>query len=101
MLAGMTRLRRTLLLIALAGQTFAAGAAALSAQQIEAITQAANEAMNRGKLPALQIAIAHKGEIWSTAFGKADLEQDVAATPQSMFRTASIAKWLTATAALR
>jgi len=81
--------------------TIPASAATLSAQQIAAVNAAATEAMNRGNLPALQIAIARKGEIWSVALGKADLEQDVAATPRSMFRTASVAKWMTATAALR
>src|SRR4029077_16133386 len=30
-----------------------------------------------------------------------DLEQNVPVTPQSMFRTASVGKWFTATAALR
>jgi serine beta-lactamase-like protein LACTB, mitochondrial len=39
--------------------------------------------------------------IWSAGFGKADLEQDVPATAHSLFRTASVAKWFTATAAMR
>ena len=44
---------------------------------------------------------AQGGGIWTAAFGKADLEQDVSVTPESLFRIASVAKWLTATAAMR
>jgi CubicO group peptidase (beta-lactamase class C family) len=47
------------------------------------------------------VAVALDGSIWSAGFGKADLEQDVPVTPESLFRTASVAKWLTATAAMR
>jgi len=38
---------------------------------------------------------------WSAAFGKADLEHEAHATPATLFRTASIAKPLTAVAALQ
>src|SRR6185437_8668424 len=46
-------------------------------------------------------AVAKDRRIWTAGFGKADLEQEVPVTPQSLFRTASVAKWFTATAAMR
>jgi serine beta-lactamase-like protein LACTB len=79
----------------------AAGAEALSAAQIEEISQVARQALNISHLPALAVTVTHDGKLWSAAFGMADLEQDVPATIQSMFRTASIGKWFTATAAMR
>ncbi|HET9741411.1 MAG TPA: serine hydrolase domain-containing protein [Terriglobales bacterium] len=51
--------------------------------------------------PAVQIAIAKDGRIvYSKAFGIVDEENDLRATPQTLFRTGSIAKQLTAVAAL-
>jgi len=76
-------------------------AGTLSARQIHEITSLAAETLARDGLPGLSIAVAKDGHIWSAAFGKADLEQDVAVTSKSLFRTASVVKWFTATAALR
>lgn len=51
--------------------------------------------------PAVQIAIAKDGQIvYSKSFGIVDEENDLKATPQTLFRTGSIAKQLTALAAL-
>src|SRR5688500_10662619 len=73
----------------------------LSAEQIRQISQIASSAMETNRLPGLSVAVSKDNEIWSAGFGKADLEQDVPVTVQSMFRTASVAKWFTATAAMR
>src|SRR5688500_6040966 len=73
----------------------------LSAEQIRQISQVAAAAMETNRLPGLSVAVSKDGHIWSAGFGKADLEQDVPVTAQSMFRTASVAKWFTATAAMR
>jgi CubicO group peptidase (beta-lactamase class C family) len=73
----------------------------LTATQIAEISQVAAEAVQTEKLPALSVAVYQDGEVWSAAFGSADLEQDVRATTQSMFRIASVTKWMTATAAMR
>jgi CubicO group peptidase (beta-lactamase class C family) len=52
--------------------------------------------------PALSLAVARSnGVIWAEAFGKADLEFDVAATPAHTFRLGSVSKVLTSTAAAR
>jgi serine beta-lactamase-like protein LACTB, mitochondrial len=76
-------------------------AAGLSARQIREISQVASAALDANHLPGLSVAIAKGDRIWSAGFGKADLEQGVPVTPQSKFRTASVAKWFTATAAMR
>ncbi|HSR41357.1 MAG TPA: serine hydrolase domain-containing protein, partial [Longimicrobiales bacterium] len=50
-------------------------------------------------IPGLSVAVAVDGElVWSDAFGFADLENSVAATPATRFRIASISKALTAAA---
>jgi CubicO group peptidase (beta-lactamase class C family) len=79
----------------------AAHAAGLSTEQIREILQVASEALETNHLPGLSVAVSKDNRVWSTGLGKADLEQDVPVTAQSMFRTASIAKWFTATAAMR
>ena len=54
------------------------------------------------RAPALSLAVANRaGVIWSGAYGKADLEFDVAATPDHLFRLGSVSKVVTATAAAR
>jgi CubicO group peptidase (beta-lactamase class C family) len=73
----------------------------LTAEQLREISEVASASLQTNQLPGLSLSVAKHDRIWSVAFGKADLEQDVPATPQSMFRTASIAKWFTATAAMR
>ncbi|GGA08685.1 serine hydrolase domain-containing protein [Dyella caseinilytica] len=65
------------------------------------VDQIVTAAMTAKHIPALQIAITENGQIvYSKAFGTIDLENDVPATPQSLFRTGSLAKPLTAVAAL-
>lgn len=50
----------------------------------------------------LQVAVGTRnGQLWTRGYGLADLEQDVPVTAETRFRTASIDKWMTATAALR
>jgi len=73
----------------------------LSANQIREISEVAMAALKTNQLPGLSIAISKNGQVWSAGFGKADLEHDVPVTAQSMFRTASVAKWFTAAAAMR
>ena len=62
---------------------------------------AKNEIKNSGT-PSLQIAIGYKGKIrYEQAYGFSDLENKVLASPESKYRTASIAKWFTATSAMK
>ena len=54
------------------------------------------------KIPGASVAIAFRGQVaYSKAFGLADLEHQAAATPRTAFRTASIAKPVTATAVMQ
>ncbi len=58
-------------------------------------------AISKQKIPGLSIAVVDKGQIlYSGAFGEADLENHVRVTERSRFRTASVAKPITATATL-
>ncbi len=74
---------------------------ALSPQQIKKIQKLGASTLSEEGLPGLSVAVAKGDRVWSGGFGSADLEQDVAVNSRSLFRTASISKWLTATAALR
>jgi serine beta-lactamase-like protein LACTB len=76
-------------------------AAGLTPEQIREISRVASAALEASHLPGLSVAVSKDDRIWSAGFGQADLEQNVPVTPQSLFRTASIGKWFTATAAMR
>ena len=88
-------------ILTLSAWAAAATAGGLSPAQVKEISAIAREARESRHLPALSVAVIRDGNAWSAAFGSADLEQEVPATTQSMFRTASIGKWFTATAAMR
>ncbi len=63
---------------------------------------AISEAMQADSIPAMAVAVYHGDTlIWSEAFGVADVENDIAATPAHMFRIGSVAKLFTATLAAR
>jgi CubicO group peptidase (beta-lactamase class C family) len=94
-------MRIALVWLALLAWAATAAADGLSPKQAEEISTIARAARESRHLPALSVAVVRDGKLWSAAFGSADLEQDVPASTQSMFRTASIGKWFTATAALR
>jgi serine beta-lactamase-like protein LACTB len=62
------------------------------------IDQAIEAEQRRLKIPGLSVAAVIDGKIvYDTAFGLADVENGVTATPTTRFRTASLAKPLTAT----
>jgi CubicO group peptidase (beta-lactamase class C family) len=53
-------------------------------------------------VPSLAIAVAHNGEVvWEEAFGLANKENGIRATPNTMYQSGSIAKPITATAVMR
>ena len=53
-------------------------------------------------IPALSVSVRQGGDlVYSEAFGRADLENDVAATPETLFRIGSVSKILTGTLAAR
>ncbi len=56
------------------------------------------EEIDGGQVPSLAVAVARRGEIvWEEAFGWADRERGIPATPHTMFSLASVSKPLTAT----
>jgi serine beta-lactamase-like protein LACTB, mitochondrial len=73
----------------------------LSLKQIKQIQELSAATLSKEGLPGLSVAVATGDQIWSAGFGSADLEQNVAVDSHTLFRTASISKWLTATAAMR
>ena len=93
----------TLLFIAIASALGLPAHAAdtLSSQQIQQIRKLSAATLAKEGLPGLSVAVAIGNEIWSAGFGSADLEQNVAVDSHSLFRTASISKWFTATATMR
>ncbi len=65
------------------------------------IDSLAQETLSRQGIPAATLAVIDHGTIiYSRAFGRSDVENNVAAVPESEIRTASIAKPMTAMAAM-
>jgi serine beta-lactamase-like protein LACTB len=65
------------------------------------IAECANKELKLSGVPSLQIAIGYKDRIlFEHAYGFADLENKVPATPKTEYRAASISKWWTATVAM-
>jgi serine beta-lactamase-like protein LACTB, mitochondrial len=78
--------------------TCGAEAPAVPAAQFDALV---TDTMQAQKIPAVTIALGDADRIlYSRAFGSADLENSVAATPETLIRTASIAKSISAVAAM-
>lgn len=66
------------------------------------ISALARKELEQTGLTSLQIAVAYDGVVvLSEAYGEADTELDVEASPETRYRTASISKWFTATAVMR
>ena len=65
------------------------------------VDQIVTRELARQGLPGLQVAVGSNGRIvYSRAVGKADVENDVPLTPASLIRTGSIAKSISAVAAM-
>jgi CubicO group peptidase (beta-lactamase class C family) len=65
------------------------------------IDNLAHESSRRQDIPGITLAVVDHGQVvYSHAFGRSDVENDVAATSASEIRTASIAKPMTALAAM-
>ncbi|MFO0910782.1 MAG: serine hydrolase domain-containing protein [Isosphaeraceae bacterium] len=63
---------------------------------------AVSEQMTKQKIPGMSVAVVTNGRLrWSTAYGLADIENEVAAQPDTVYRLASVSKPITAVAVLR
>lgn len=92
----------TVTLVVISQLLFISNAVAAEGGNAKQIASAAIEELEASGTPSLQIAIARGGEIvYQGAFGYADLENQVRASNESRYRTASVAKWFTATAMMR
>ncbi len=100
---GFSRILLAVCSVCLALGTFAhAQSANLSSQQIDSIRSLIKKTMDAHLAPGASFAIGLGGKItWSEGFGYADVENQVKATPDTAYRTASIGKPMTATAALK
>jgi CubicO group peptidase (beta-lactamase class C family) len=68
----------------------------------ESISRLARQEMEKNKVTGLSIALVDdKGLIWAQGFGYADKENNIPATPQTVYRVASISKLFTATAIMQ
>ncbi|MBW3671911.1 MAG: beta-lactamase family protein [Acidobacteria bacterium] len=74
----------------------------LAGDTLETVEELLTEKMAAAQIPGLSAAIVVDGQLaWSGAYGVADLENDVLATPTTVYRTASIGKAMTATAVMQ
>lgn len=85
-----------------AARTNQPAAATVQSDPRAAARTAIRRAMAADQIPAMAVAVYQEGRlIWSEAFGMADLEHNVPARTDSLFRIGSVAKVLTATLAVR
>lgn len=90
-------------LLAALGWAALLGAEAARCAQTDtaALDHIVTDAMREQLIPAITVAIATGDRlVYSKAFGNADLENSVPATTETLFRTASVAKPITAVAAM-
>jgi serine beta-lactamase-like protein LACTB len=81
---------------------FADTIADLPAPVIDAIESRVSEAMSRQGIPGMSVAVSVDNELkYANGFGQADVENSVPARADSLYRTASIAKPMTATVVMQ
>src|SRR6478609_9435414 len=74
----------------------------LTNRQISSIDSAINDMMTRTFAPGVSVSVANGKEIiWSKGYGKADLENDTPARPNTIYRLASVSKPITAVAVMQ
>jgi len=77
----------------------AANLTAAGIDQFEPVRKLVLDKMNKEGLPSMAVAVARDGRIiWEEAWGTANIEKQVPATPQTMYSLASTTKPITATA---
>ncbi len=74
----------------------------LSRETLESVERLIAARMKKDRIPGLSVAIVRDNVlVWSRGFGVADVENGVAATARTVYRTASIGKPMTATAVMQ
>jgi serine beta-lactamase-like protein LACTB len=91
----------SLILVLLAAARMAAAQGAAPAAPDARLDRIVGDAMRAQQIPAVTVAVMTADRlVYSRAFGMADLENSVPATPETLIRTASIAKSISAVAAM-
>ncbi|MEZ5428732.1 MAG: serine hydrolase domain-containing protein [Pyrinomonadaceae bacterium] len=81
---------------------FPIGAQELSREKIKEIERMISSKMSKDRIPGASVAIVLNGKlVWSNGYGLADIENFVPAKADTAYRTASIGKSMTATAAMQ
>lgn len=74
----------------------------VSAEKREKIEAAAQKFLSSTSAPGISVAVVLDGKTaWVQGFGKADLENTAPATPETLYRLASVSKTITATAIMQ
>ena len=98
-------MKRTLALfvvLVLSVPTMAQEMKSLDKPVVATIEAAIVEAMGASKMPGLSVAVGKEGELlWAKGYGAADVELGALVNAETRFRTASIAKTMTAVAVLK
>ena len=90
---------KLLLTICLLSSVCAAQGAPATADSFDGVRALIRRQMTERQVPSVAVAVARDGRIvWEEAFGWADRENRVAATPHTLYSLASISKPITATA---
>lgn len=77
-------------------------AGSLSDEMVDAIRAMIPDGMSRFGIPGLSLAVAGSGTVrFEAAFGFADVENEVRARPETVYRLASVSKPITATAVMK
>lgn len=79
----------------------ASAAQELSAAKTAAIEAVIGETMRAHGIPGLTAAVRRGEVLWTRGFGEADVENHVPATPETVFRLASLSKPITAVAVMQ
>jgi CubicO group peptidase (beta-lactamase class C family)/4-amino-4-deoxy-L-arabinose transferase-like glycosyltransferase len=78
------------------------GLSGLPASSVARIRQKVSEKMTRRRIPGMSVAVVADGRLrWSAGFGLADVENEVPATAETVYRFASNSKPITAVAVLQ
>ena len=91
-------MRKTLLALLLAGPVVTGHHASSAADGFDGVRSLIQRQMTERQVPSVAVAVARDGRIvWEEAFGWADRENRVPATPHTLYSLASISKPITAT----
>src|SRR5687768_14498590 len=91
---------RRSMMLGVAALTATAHARSLVGKRLQAARAVALDLMAQNPIVGLSIAVTRGGElVWAEAFGHADIELEIAATPRHRFRLGSVSKIITATLA--